>query len=242
MRTRAVLFDVDFTLIYPGRTFQAAGYQEFCARHGISVDPLAFERAVSEAAATLEPGDGLYDPQVYIDYTRRIIEGMGGCGDQVETVAREIFAEWAGCHHFIMYDDVPDVLRQLRASGVKIGLISNAERCLSSFEAHFELHGLFDSAITSVEHGYMKPHPSIFEAALRSLGAEPHEAVMVGDSLHHDVEGARRFGMRAVLVRRCGIATPAGSVKAGSPGTVTPVECPADVPVISSLHELPPLL
>ena len=242
MRTRAVMFYVDFTLIYPGRSLQAAGYQEFCARHGISVDPLAFERAVSEAAATLEPGDGLYDPQVYIDYTRRIIEGMGGCGDQVETVAREIFAEWAGCHHFIMYDDVPDVLRQLRASGVKIGLISNAERCLSSFEAHFELHGLFDSAITSVEHGYMKPHPSIFEAALRSLGAEPHEAVMVGDSLHHDVEGARRFGMRAVLVRRCGIATPAGSVKAGSPGTVTPVECPADVPVISSLHELPPLL
>jgi putative hydrolase of the HAD superfamily len=226
MRTRAVLFDVDFTLIYPGPTFQAVGYQEFCARYGIDVDPLAFDRAVADAAVTLDPALGVYDPQVYIDYTRRIIEGMGGSGEHVERVAREIFSEWAGCHHFFMYDDVPDVLRALRASGVKIGLISNSERCMTSFETHFELHGLFDTAITSVEHGYMKPHPSIFEAALRAIGADRHEAVMVGDSLHHDVEGARRLGMRAVLVRRSGPS----------------VECPADVPVISSLHELPPLL
>jgi FMN phosphatase YigB (HAD superfamily) len=37
-------------------------------------------------------------------------------------------------------------------------------------EAHFELRGLFAVAVSSVEHGYMKPHRSIFEAALR--GAE----------------------------------------------------------------------
>ena len=39
--TRAVFFDVDFTLIYPGPTFRGEGYQRFCARHGIAVDPLA---------------------------------------------------------------------------------------------------------------------------------------------------------------------------------------------------------
>ena len=226
IRTRAVLFDVDFTLIYPGPTFQASGYQEFCARHGGAVDPSAFDRAVAEAAVTLDPGEGLYDPRVYIDYTRRIIEGMGGSGEAVENVAREIFSEWAACHHFLMYDDVPDVLRSLRASGVKLGLISNAERCLSSFETHFHLHGLFDMTITSIEHGYMKPHPSIFEAALKAIGTDRHDTVMVGDSLHHDVEGARRLGMRAVLVSRSGPRA----------------DCPADVPVISSLHELPALL
>ena len=32
VRVSAVFFDVDFTLIYPGPTFQGAGYQEFCAR------------------------------------------------------------------------------------------------------------------------------------------------------------------------------------------------------------------
>ena len=222
---RAVFFDVDFTLIHPGPAFQGAGYRDFCARHGVAVDPDRFDEAVAGASVLLDRG-GAYDPQVYIDYTRQIIEGMGGSGECVEIAAREIFAEWAMCHHFVLYEDVPDAIRALRASGARIGLISNAERCMVSFATHFALEGLVDIAITSVEHGYMKPHPSIFETALRRIGAERHEAVMVGDSLVHDIEGARRFGMRAVLVSRSG-------PRAGRP---------PDVPEISSLRELPPLL
>ena len=150
---------------------------------------------------------------------------MGGRGPSVDVVAREIYDEWAACSHFTMYDDVPDVLRALHASGLKIGLISNSHRCLSSFEARFELRGLFAVAVSSVEHGYMKPHRSIFEAALRGAGVDASEAVMVGDSLTHDVDGARRLGMRGVLVARSG-----------------PVHAPPDVPVIHSLRELQSLL
>ena len=42
--TKAVFFDVDFTLIYPGPAFQGEGYQAFCARHGMEVDPRALSR------------------------------------------------------------------------------------------------------------------------------------------------------------------------------------------------------
>ncbi len=223
--TRAVFFDVDFTLIYPGPRFQASGYHEFCARHGIEVDPALFDRAVSAAASGLDTRDDLYDAQLYVDYTRRIIEGMGGRGAAVETVAREIYDEWAACSHFTMYDDVPDVLRLLHASGVKLGLISNSHRCLASFEAHFELRGLFAVTVSSIEHGYMKPHRSIFEAALSGADVSASESIMVGDSLTHDVDGARRLGMRGVLVARSG-----------------PIAAPPDVPVIQSLRELPALL
>ena len=224
-RTRAVFFDVDFTLIYPGPRFQASGYHEFCARHGIQVDPALFDRAVAGAASGLDTRDDLYDAQLYVDYTRRIIEGMGGRGAAVETVAREIYDEWAACSHFTMYDDVPDVLRSLHASGVKLGLISNSHRCLASFEAHFELRGLFAVTVSSIEHGYMKPHRSIFEAALSGAEVSASESIMVGDSLTHDVDGARRLGMRGVLVARSGR-----------------IAAPPDVPVIQSLHELPALL
>ncbi len=223
--TRAVFFDVDFTLIYPGPRFQASGYQEFCARYGIDVDPSAFDRAVAGAASGLQSSDDLYDAQLYVDYTKRIIEGMGGRGAAVEVVAREIYDEWAACSHFTLYDEVPDVLRSLHASGLKIGLISNSHRCLTSFETHFALRGLFSVAVSSVEHGYMKPHRSIFEAALRGAAVAPSESVMVGDSLTHDVDGARRLGMRGVLLSRTG-----------------PVAAPPDVPVIQSLRELPALL
>jgi putative hydrolase of the HAD superfamily len=224
--TRAVFFDVDFTLIHPGPAFQAFGYRDFCARHGIEIDTDAFERAVAAAAEAFDVGTGEYDARVYVDFTRRIIEGMGGSGPNVETAAREIYQEWAACHHFFLYDDVPDVLRELHARGLKIGLISNSHRCMESFQSHFALEGLFAAAVTSAAHGFMKPHPSIFETALRQVAAEPSESVMVGDSVSQDIEGARRFGMRAVLLSRSSPREP----------------CPPDVPVIRTLRELPALL
>ena len=88
------------------------------------------------------------------------------------------------------------------------------------------LEGLFSVALSSSDHGYMKPHPSIFEAALRLLDVPASESVMVGDSLAHDIEGARRVGMRGVLIHRSPDPPPAG----------------ADVPIIRSMTELLELL
>lgn len=222
----AVFFDVDFTLIHPGPVFQGVGYREFCARHGVEVDPSAFDRAVAEASSLLQAPSEIYDPEIFVRYTSRIIEGMGGRGAGVDSASRDIYDEWAACHHFDLYEDVPDVLRSIHAAGVRIGLISNTQRCLSSFQRHFALEGLFSVAVSSSEHGFMKPHRSIFEAALRQVDVAADEAVMVGDSLPHDIEGARRSGMRGILVAR---------------GRV-PEQCPTDVPIIRSLRELPPLL
>ena len=223
IRTTAVFFDVDFTLIHPGPAFQGSGYRDFCARHGVEVQVEAFERSVAQASPLLETTTAAYDPEIFVRYTGRIIEGMGGRGPGVERAARDIYDEWAACHHFEMYPEVPEVLRSIRATGVKIGLISNTQRCLSTFAEHFELVGLFDVSLSSYQHGFMKPHPSIFEAALRAVGSLPPEAVMVGDSLAHDIEGALAIGMRGVLVARAG----------RQPGT------PAELPVIQSLRELP---
>ena len=224
--TRAVFFDVDFTLIHPGPVFQGAGYRDFCAQYGVTVDAEAFERAVAGASTLLEAPAEIYDPEIFIHYTSRIIEGMGGRGPGVDAASRDIYNEWAACHHFDLYEDVPDVLRDIHARGIMIGLISNTQRCLASFQTHFALEGLFSVALSSSEHGFMKPHPSIFEAALERVDAVPEEAVMVGDSLLHDIEGARSIGMRGVLVAR----------------SRTPERCPPEVPVIRSLRELPDLL
>ena len=225
---KAVFFDVDFTLIYPGPTFQGVGYQRFCVRYGIDVDPSQFSSAVLSASAILnEEQDHIYDAEIFVRYTRRIIEGMGGGGAHLDACATEIYREWAACQHFVLYDDVTPALRELAARGIKVGLISNSHRCLASFQQHFELHGLIAAALSSSEHGYLKPHPSIFESALKLLGVAASESVMVGDSLPHDIEGARRVGMRGILVQR--------SPDAGLAGL-------PDVPVIRDLSELPALL
>jgi HAD superfamily hydrolase (TIGR01662 family) len=227
--TTAVFFDVDFTLIYPGPTFRGEGYRRFGERHGLTLDPDRFDQAVRSAAPILDEAQGdIYDAAIFHRYTALIIRAMGGDGAAVDRCAVEIYDEWASNHHFHLYDDVPDVLRALANRGVRLGLISNSHRCLASFQSHFELEGLVSAALSSSVHGYLKPHPSIFEAALRLVGVPAAEAMMVGDSLGQDVAGARRVGMRAVLVRR------GGAEHAGPPvGDEF-----ADVPVITSLDEL----
>lgn len=221
-RTAAVFFDVDFTLIHPGPRFQGVGYQATSARHGVQVDAETFEAAVAGAASLLESTDQLYDPTIYLKYTRRIVELMGGTGPQVDRIAREIFDDWNQHHHFSLYDDVPAALADLRARGIRLGLISNTERCLTSFQSHFALGDLISVAVSSSNHGFMKPHPSIFRAALEAMQVRADEAVMVGDSLLHDVIGARRAGMRGIWLARGTQAAPAD----------------ADVTVIRSLAEL----
>jgi len=220
---RAVFFDVDFTLIYPGPTFQGEGYQRFCTCYAIDVDPARFTDAVLGASEILnQEQDHVYAPDIFVRYTRKIIEGMGGRGPRLDACAMEIYDEWAACQHFILYDDVTAVLKDLAALGIKVGLISNSHRSMASFQEHFELHGLIAGALSSSDHGYLKPHPSIFESALKLLDVSASESVMVGDSLAHDIEGARRVGMRGILVHR----------SAGDAAV------PADVPVIRSLREL----
>jgi len=232
MPPKAVFFDVDFTLIQPGPIFQAEGYRNFCRRHGMDVDETRFDAAVAGAAALLEaPDETPYDGEMYVAYVRHIIEQMGGSGVAVDACVREIYAEWAACHHFDLYDDVPATLGKLAAGGVRIGLISNSHRCLASFQSHFELNGLISAAVSSSEHGLMKPHPSIFAAALQLADVEARDAVMVGDSLRQDVDGALRAGMKAILLHRSPAPPPeAGELRARG------------VPVIASLDELPPLL
>jgi len=225
--TKAVFFDVDFTLIHPGPTFRGEGYRAFCARYGMDVDASKFAAAVAGAAPLLEaPEDAAYTAEIFVDYTRRIIEGMGGSGPGAYAAARDLYAEWAACHHFTLYEEVPEVLRALHADGYTIGLISNTQRSLETFERHFELDGLFSVAISSFDHGYMKPHPSIFEEGLRRAGVSAAEAMMVGDSVPHDIAGALRLGIRGVLIDRSGVSAGA----------------PPEVPVIQSLRELRPLL
>jgi HAD superfamily hydrolase (TIGR01662 family) len=222
---RAVFFDVDYTLIYPGPTFQAEGYQQACERHGIAVDAARYPAAITAALAALDHEQHVYDDAIFTRFIGRIIEGMGGSGERLDACAREMYVEWAACHHFHLYDDAEAVLRQLAARQVKIGLISNSHRSLDDFVEHFHLHGLVAAAVSSAEHGYLKPHPSIFEAALSQAGVDARESLMVGDSLAHDVQGARRVGMRGVLLHR-------------AEGPLPDV----DVPVIRNLTDLPPLL
>src|SRR5262249_702193 len=126
--------------------------------------------------------------------------GMGGEGPAARELAIEMTRLWERSENFDLYPDALPVMGQLRGHGLKLGLVSNGGRELHELVAHHRLE--VDCAIASPSHGWTKPHPTIFQAALDVLGIQPGEAVMVGDSVQDDVEGAIAVGMRAFLIDR----------------------------------------
>ena len=199
---KAVVFDVDFTIARPGPDLGPEGYRRLGERHGLELDPERYDDARREAFATLKRHPELdHDEEIWVLFTQRVIEGMGGTG-ATYAAAVEMEGAWAHAQHFELYDDAPAALASLRAAGLKIGLLSNTARDLDEFVAHHKL--TVDAVLTSGAHGKTKPHEGIFRRMLELLDVQPEEAVMVGDTLEDDVEGARAVGMRAILVDREG--------------------------------------
>jgi putative hydrolase of the HAD superfamily len=201
---KAVLLDVDFTLSRPGPELGPDAYRRVGETHGLSLDPARYEAARIAAFADLRMHPELaHDEEIWIAFTEDIVRGMGGAADGARACAVEIVRRWEVHANFDLYDDAVPALEALRAHGLRIGLISNGQRDLEAFARHHELD--VDVAVGSKSHGRTKPHASIFETALASLGVSPRETVMVGDSYADDIEGARALGMRAILLDRDGI-------------------------------------
>ncbi|HEY6960684.1 MAG TPA: HAD family hydrolase [Gaiellaceae bacterium] len=200
MPLRAVVFDVDFTIARPGPDLGPDGYRRLGERHGLTLDPARYDDARRAAFVDLKRHPELdHDEEIWILFTQRIIEGMGGTGDTYAAAA-EMEGAWAQAHHFELYDDALPVLDEVRSRGLKVGLLSNSARDLGKFVAHHRM--TVDAVLTSGAHGKTKPHATIFRRMLELLEVEPSEALMVGDTVEDDIEGAIAVGMRAVLVDR----------------------------------------
>jgi HAD superfamily hydrolase (TIGR01549 family) len=200
---RAVLFDVDFTLVKPGPDLGPEGYQALGRRFGLELDPARYAEARAAAIEAVERHPELdHDEEVWVLFTERIIRGMGGDSDRAYECAVEMTRAWENAANFELYEDTLSVLDALREYGLKIGLVSNTGRDLDAFVSHHALD--VDAAVGSGAHGKTKPHPAIFLSALERIGVRPEEAAMVGDSPDDDVAGARALGMQAFLVDREG--------------------------------------
>jgi HAD superfamily hydrolase (TIGR01549 family) len=200
---RAVLFDVDFTICRPGPELSADRYARVAARHGVALDVTGYDAAREAAVLDLKRHpELLHDETIWHAFTVDIFERMGGPKEIASECATEIERGWEESENFELYEDVFPVFDELRCYSLRLGLVSNGIRDLSEFVAHHRLE--VDAIVDSRSHGWVKPHPTIFQAALGRVGVAPAEAVMVGDSPREDVEGARAIGMRGILVDREG--------------------------------------
>jgi HAD superfamily hydrolase (TIGR01509 family) len=87
----------------------------------------------------------------------------------------------------------------------RLGVVSNFYGNLEAACESSGLASLFGVMTDSQRVGAEKPEPAIFQAALSALSAAPETAVMVGDSLRRDGEGARRSGMGFIWIAPEGV-------------------------------------
>jgi putative hydrolase of the HAD superfamily len=96
----------------------------------------------------------------------------------------------------------------LRKRGYELGLISNTHwRISESLRKEFEQ--FFDVTTLSYEHGYAKPHPSIFIATVDRLRVSPNQCLHVGDDPVADIQGAKNAGMKTAFIKRKRVRTDA---------------------------------
>lgn len=141
-----------------------------------------------------------------VDFQLRIAETLRKLNYKISlesptlTRAVEAFFE-AFLEDVRMEDYVPQLLTKLKLK-YKLGLVSNFAyaKGLRKMLKDFNLIRFFDAVVISGELGLRKPHRKIFEEALKALDVDAEDAVFVGDSLKADINGAKKMGLKTVLV------------------------------------------
>ena len=189
--TKAVFFDLFFTLIYPYYSFEneydiidiSSSEWESYAENTILYDERARgkirnEREIINRIVNIMPY------KVTEEQKRKILL------KREERMKRALLS---------IDDQVLEILGRVRKKGIKIGLISNADIIDIKYWNDSPLSALFDSVIFSCDVGIVKPEIEIYQLAMKRLNVKPEESIFIGDGGSNELFGARRAGMKTIF-------------------------------------------
>ena len=102
------------------------------------------------------------------------------------------------------FPEVPDVLRRLKAAGMRTAILSNGSPAmLDPLVKSARLDGLLDAVLSVEDAGVYKPHPKVYQLAVERLGV-PAAAIAFQSSNAWDAYAASAFGMKVVWCNRYG--------------------------------------
>ena len=232
---KAVLFDVGQTLICTARSVGDV-YAETAAKFGVHVIPEklneTFRQLWTERRNALHSGTSEdLERQWWYDLVADTFACAGSnCQPprqqfqaRFDNFFDELFDVFTRPETWCVFDDVRPALQKLREMGLRLAVVSNWDSRLETLLRRLELAPYFEFILTSARAGFRKPDPRIFQAALNRLSLPPQNVAHVGDSYEDDFEGATAAGIWPVLIDRH-------------------QWCPAGIPAIRSLNELPDTL
>jgi HAD superfamily hydrolase (TIGR01662 family) len=192
-KCRFLFFDVGNTLLFPNRARMLAPLPE--RRHPTLETWQALERRTKQ-----EFDQGLMEGQVdrgfWWTFHTYLLQEMNALDDGLRNTLVENTQNSANWDQIL--PGTRDALERLRKE-YEIAVISNADGKIDAVLRRCGIVDCFQSITDSGKVGHEKPHPAIFEAALREMKADAAESLYVGDVYSVDYVGARKAGMQAVL-------------------------------------------
>lgn len=204
-----IVFDAGGTLLHMDYDVLARVYVQVAATRGVTIAP-AYARAVLEElenempqrqrqrAVSLEADNGArFWDEFFGDGFRRL-----GVSDEIAREITELRTRFQRGEFETLYDDVLPTLEALRAQGKQLGILSNFSPNLEDVLRALGIHAYFSFFIVSGIVGIEKPDARIFDLMVRAARVPRTDIVYVGDSVFHDIEGARAAGLAAILLDR----------------------------------------
>jgi putative hydrolase of the HAD superfamily len=186
MKPEAILFDAGGTLILQDHSRlaevlgQPLNYEQAFEAHYRAMDAYARRRLAGEAITWSIWQDDFF--------------GRLGLADprQGAIMTNDGYGYWSL--------PIPGALETVKSLGVRTAVISNSDGSVTESLREAGFDGIFEFVIDSSDIGVAKPDPAIFRAGLERLGLAADRVWYVGDSLFHDVGGARAAGLGAAVL------------------------------------------
>jgi len=196
MKTEAVIFDLDNTLINRKLAFRS--YSEHFIERFVSARDARQKEEFIEFMRVSDR-DGYRDKrEMYQECLAAF--SMKNPDTTVEEMLNHWFAEFY--NYTVLMDGTLDVLDRLKRKNVKLGLITNGSpHAQHSKIDKAQIRDYFDAVIVSGEAGFHKPDKRIFELALSRLDAKAEHSWYVGDHPRNDIFGATSAGLNAIWLK-----------------------------------------
>jgi HAD superfamily hydrolase (TIGR01509 family) len=202
---RAVLFDLSGTLLDEDYLHHGLAQLAAALHERWDIDPTTTRTGfmVAFRAVLRESADEAFTlmRDAICEAVERLIVSSGHPATHSELIDLEQLLWTAAIPTATPADGALETLRRLRDAGVRTGIVSFAD--IPVFEALLRQTGLAtytDVEVCSELARSCKPHPEIFQVALRTIDVEPSDALFVGDDVDTDIVGANRIGMRTALL------------------------------------------
>ena len=197
---QTLFLDAGGVLIFPNWERVSEAFH----RHGITISPSALRDA--EPAVKFEMDDarrmtGTRDADRGSQMFNSVLDMAGAPRSAARDAALSELYAYHTEHNLWEYvpPDVKPALRRLRASGLTLAVVSNANGTVGKAFDRTGIRECFDAVGDSHVEGVEKPDPRFFDIVLQRTRSRAETTLHVGDLYHVDVIGARRAGLRAML-------------------------------------------